>query len=155
MIEKQKISTEEQWKSLVYDYLNKGFRGKSNFYELLRTSHFCEKQKTLRQYDKYESEYDLNLNKGKDEGILDAEKERLKMDILTKFERMKIASDIGRGKAWKVGDDVIKPNANDRLKALDYLSKVDGDYAATKLETELTITERPQIKLPDGTIIEI
>lgn len=137
MIGKQKISTEEQWKSLVYDYLSKGLRGKSNFYELLRTSHFCEKSKTLKQYDIYESEYDLNLNKGKDDIILDTEKERLKLAILTKLERMKIASDLGRGKAWKVGDEVMIPTANDRLKALDYLSKVDGDYAAIKLDTEI------------------
>ena len=138
MITKQKISSEAQWKSLVYDYLSNGNRGKSNFYELLRTSYKCEKQNTLKQYDIYEIEYDLALNKGKDDIILDAEKERLKSAILTKFERMEIASNIARGKAWKVGAEVIIPTANDKLKACDYLSKIDGDYAPTKVaETDV------------------
>ena len=137
MTQKQKISSEAQWKSLVYDYLTNGNRGKSNFYELLRTKYKCEKSNTLKQYDIYEAEYDLNLNKGKDDIILESEKERLKMAILTRHERMKIASDIGKGKAWKVGDEILIPTSSDRLRALDYLSKVEGDYAPIKSETTL------------------
>lgn len=139
MITKQKISSEAQWKSLVYDYLTNGNRGKSNFYELLRTNYKCEKSNTLKQYDIYEAEYDLTLNKGKDDIILDSEKERLKSAILTKFERMEIASNIAKGKAWKTGNVMIVPNASDRMKACDYLSKIDGDYAPSK--TDVTVTE--------------
>ena len=131
---KQKISSEAQWKSLVYEYLTNGNRGKSNFYEHLRTSYKCEKSNTLKQYDIYEAEYDLNLNKGKDDIILESEKERLKSAILTKFERMEIASNIAKGKAWRSGDVMVVPNASDRMKACDYLSKIDGDYAPAKLE---------------------
>jgi len=130
---KQKISSEAQWKSLVYDYLTNGNRGKSNFYEHLRTNYKCEKSNTLKKYDIYELEYDLTLNKGKDDIILDAEKERLKSAILTKFERMEIASNIAKGKAWKSGNVMVVPNASDRMKACDYLSKIDGDYAPTKV----------------------
>ena len=130
---KQKISSEAQWKSLVYDYLTNGNRGKSNFYELLRTNYKCEKSNTLKQYDIYEAEYDLTLNKGKDDIILESEKERLKSAILTKFERMEIASNIAKGKAWKSGNVMVVPNASDRMKACDYLSKIDGDYAPTKI----------------------
>ena len=137
MIVKQKISSEAQWKSLVYDYLTNGNRGKSNFYEHLRTNYKCEKSNTLKQYDIYEAEYDLNLNKGKDDIILDSEKERLKSAILTKLERMEIASNIAKGKAWKTGNVIIVPNASDRMKACDYLSKIDGDYAPKKIETEI------------------
>jgi len=155
MITKQKISSEAQWKSLVYDYLTNGNRGKSNFYELLRTNYKCEKSNTLKQYDIYESEYDLTLNKGKDDIILESEKERLKSSILTKFERMEIASNIARGKAWKSGNVMIVPNASDRMKACDYLSKIDGDYAATKIENEVTVTDGIKVKLPDGTEIEL
>ena len=139
MTTKQKISSEAQWKSLVYDYLTNGNRGKSNFYELLRTNYKCEKSNTLKQYDIYEAEYDLNLNKGKDDIILDSEKERLKSAILTKFERMEIASNIAKGKAWKSGNVMIVPNASDRMKACDYLSKIDGDYAPSKTEIAGTI----------------
>ena len=138
MTQKQKISSEAQWKSLVYDYLTNGNRGKSNFYELLRTNYKCEKSNTLKQYDIYEAEYDLNLNKGKDDIILDSEKERLKSAILTKLERMEIASNIAKGKAWKSGNVMVVPNASDRMKACDYLSKIDGDYAPTKVaETDV------------------
>ena len=130
---KQKISSEAQWKSLVYEYLTNGNRGKSNFYEHLRTNYKCEKSNTLKKYDVYEVEYDLNLNKGKDDIILETEKERLKSAILTKFERMEIASNIAKGKAWKSGNVMVVPNASDRMKACDYLSKIDGDYAPTKV----------------------
>ena len=139
MITKQKISSEAQWKSLVYDYLTNGNRGKSNFYELLRTNYKCEKSNTLKQYDIYEAEYDLTLNKGKDDIILESEKERLKSAILTKLERMEIASNIAKGKAWKSGNVMIVPNASDRMKACDYLSKIDGDYAPSK--TDVTVNE--------------
>ncbi len=139
MITKRKISSEAQWKSLVYDYLTNGNRGKSNFYELLRTNYKCEKSNTLKQYDIYEAEYDLTLNKGKDDIILESEKERLKSAILTKFERMEIASNIAKGKAWKSGNVMIVPNASDRMKACDYLSKIDGDYAPSKTEIAGTI----------------
>ena len=137
MTTKQKISSEAQWKSLVYDYLTNGNRGKSNFYELLRTNYKCEKSNTLKQYDIYEAEYDLNLNKGKDDIILESEKERLKSAILTKFERMEIASNIAKGKAWKSGNVMIVPNASDRMKACDYLSKIDGDYAPQKIDNTI------------------
>jgi len=77
-------------------------------------------------------------NRQKELNVLstDIEKERLKSAILTKFERMEIASNIARGKAWKSGNVMIVPSASDRMKACDYLSKIDGDYAPTK--TDLT-----------------
>ena len=138
---KQKISSEAQWKSLVYEYLTNGNRGKSNFYEHLRTNYKCEKSNTLKKYDVYEVEYDLNLNKGKDDIILETEKERLKSAILTKFERMEIASNIAKGKAWKSGNVMVVPNASDRMKACDYLSKIDGDYAPNKTDINVSSTE--------------
>lgn len=135
MIVKQKISSEAQWKSLVYDYLSNGNRGKSNFYELLRTKYKCEKSNTLKQYDIYEAEYDLNLNNGKDAQIQEAEKERLKSALLTKHERILIAQSIAQGKAWKSGDIKIVPSAGDRIRALDFIAKVEGDYSPIKSET--------------------
>lgn len=65
---------------------------------------------------------------------IEAEKERLKKAILTKNERMEIASKIAKGEAWKVQSELMIPTANDRLKALDYLSKIDGDYAVQKTD---------------------
>ena len=141
MITKQKISSEAQWKSLVYDYLTNGNRGKSNFYELLRTKYKCEKSNTLKQYDIYEAEYDLNLNNGKDAQIQEAEKERLKSAILTKYERILIAQSIAQGKAWKAGNTMVVPSAGDRIRALDYLAKIEGDYAPNKTDINVSSTE--------------
>ena len=155
MIAKQKISSEAQWKSLVYDYLSNGNRGKSNFYELLRTSYKCEKSNTLKQYDIYEAEYDLTLNKGKDDIILESEKERLKSAILNKDERLLIAQSIAQGKAWKSGDTVIIPSAGDRIRALDFMAKVMSDYAPIKQETEINMSGQVKMKLPNGDELEI
>lgn len=88
MIERQKISSEQQWKSLVYDYISSGKRGKSNFYEHIRTQYKCEKSNSLKKYDIYEIEYDLNLNKGKDDAIQEMQKEAIKMGIKSKNERI-------------------------------------------------------------------
>ena len=140
-ITKQKISSEAQWKSLVYEYLTNGNRGKSNFYELLRTKYKCEKSNTLKQYDIYEAEYDLNLNNGKDAQIQEAEKERLKSAILTKYERILIAQSIAQGKAWKAGNTMVVPSAGDRIRALDYLAKIEGDYAPNKTDIKVLSTE--------------
>lgn len=116
-------------------------------------------QRTFARYWKDANEaYKEVLNKRQKELAdisTEVEKERLKMAILTKHERMKIASDIGKGKAWKVGDEILIPTSNDRLRALDYLSKIDGDYASIKLENEVIVSKRVTTKLPDGTELEI
>jgi len=55
------------------------------------------------------------------------EKEALKMAILTKHERMKIASEIAN-------DKVAFASVADRIRALDYLSKIEGDYSPEKID---------------------
>lgn len=85
----------------------------------------------------------------------DIEKERLKSALLTKHERLLIAQSIAQGKAWKSGDIKVVPSAGDRIRALDFIAKVEGDYAVIKTETEITVAEKPKMKLPDGTEIEI
>ena len=87
--DKQRITTEEQWKSIVYKYLTnpKNTRSKTNFYELLRTKYACEKSRTLKMYTKFELEYDSNKNKGKDEAIAKKEQEDLQKGLIS-FEEM-------------------------------------------------------------------
>ena len=87
--DKQRITTEEQWKSIVYKYLTnpKNTRSKTNFYELLRTKYACEKSKTLKMYTKFELEYDSNKNKGKDEAIAKKEQEDLQKGLIS-FEEI-------------------------------------------------------------------
>lgn len=78
------------------------------------------------------SERQQAIQKQLERDSITAAQERLKKAILTKDERMQIASDIARGKAWKVGTDIIAPTGSDRIKALDFLAKIEGDYAASK-----------------------
>lgn len=67
----------------------------------------------------------------------EAEKERLKSALLTKHERILIAQSIAQGKAWKSGDIKIVPSAGDRIRALDFIAKVEGDYSPIKSETTI------------------
>ena len=61
---------------------------------------------------------------------VEEEKKRLKSNILTKTQRMQLASDIALSK---------DASYSDKLKALDYLSKIEGDYAPVQTESELSI----------------
>lgn len=67
----------------------------------------------------------------------DLEKERLKTAILTKHDRLLIAQGIAQGKARKIGDSIMIPSDGDRIRALDFMAKVEGDYTATKSEIEV------------------
>lgn len=52
--------------------------------------------------------------------------------ILTKSQRMVIASDMARGVISSDSQKPIVPTANDILKALTYLSNIEGDFAPIK-----------------------
>lgn len=80
-----------------------------------------------------------------EEGTAAAEK-RLKSAIITRERRMEIASDIAEGKPWKVGNEVVVPSASDRIRALDWLARVEGDYAPERREIN-DRTEQKQLVL--------
>lgn len=72
-------------------------------------------------------------------------KERLKKAILTRDERLEIASKIAKGEGRKVpikfdkdgraiAFEIMYPTAGDSLRAIDYMSKIDGDFAPKKLD---------------------
>lgn len=61
---------------------------------------------------------------------VEEERKRLKSNILTKTQRMQLASDIALSE---------ESGYNDKLKALDYLSKIEGDYAPLQTESEVSI----------------
>lgn len=90
------------------------------------------------------------------EGSAKAAKERLNKAILTKDERMEIASRIAKGESWEERGAVITPYASDRMKALDYLSKIEGDYAPTKIaETDSEGKDIDYTKLSTAALKEI
>lgn len=55
---------------------------------------------------------------------------RLNEAVVSRNERLEIATKIARGTVRRVNDQLIIPTDADRLRALDYISKVEGDYAA-------------------------
>ena len=77
------------------------------------------------------------INDAKLEDSINLEKESQKTLILDKVARMKIAEDIAIGKAKRVEGTIVMPSSADRLKALDYLSKIEGDYAPTKQDVNI------------------
>lgn len=91
-------------------------------------------------------EEQLKITKQVEKKIVDAESKRAKKDILTKHERMEIATAIARGSMRVAGDEEVYPSDADRLRALDYLSKLDGDYAAIKVEEKVTFSKSVKVR---------
>jgi ABC-type methionine transport system ATPase subunit len=81
--------------------------------------------------ERYSDEIQATKNARAEQMTFEA-KESVKRDILTKFDRMEIATKIAKGISRKVrnGDteQILTPSDGDRLRALDYLSRLEGDY---------------------------
>lgn len=121
----------------ILDELNKG----NNQYKDV-VSLFCEKfrlsSRTFDNYWKLANETYLKhrtvINNAKIKEGINQEKKALKSLILDKIARMKIAEEIAIGKPIKVEGSIVIPNASERLKALDYLSKIEGDYSPKEID---------------------
>ena len=132
--------SDEKVKEILIDGINSGANyilNKSNFYEYVRTIHKIERQRCLRLYDKYYPEAQESLNNKKIEIGIQKQKDAVNKAILTKLERMEIASKIAKGEAWQVRGNLVVPTGNDRLKALEYLSKIEGDFAPVKQDLSI------------------
>jgi hypothetical protein len=73
------------------------------------------------------------IKEAKEVQTITNEIDKLKTLNLTKIDRMKIAEGIAMGKAKRIEGQIIIPSHADQLKALDYLAKIDGDYAPAKI----------------------
>jgi hypothetical protein len=96
-------------------------------------------QKPTRTFDRYfksAKETFLitqnSIKQAKEVQTITNEIDKLKTLNLTKIDRMKIAEGIAMGKAKRIEGQIIVPSHSDQLKALDYLAKIEGDYAPTK-----------------------
>lgn len=140
-MENKKTSiSDEKFKEILIDGINSGANyvlNKSNFYEYIRTIHKMERQRCLRLYDKYYQEAQQERNKLKSDMGIKKVKQTVNEAILTRNERMEIASNIAKGKEWRVGNELMIPSGSDRLKALEYLSKIEGDFAAIKQDIKV------------------
>jgi hypothetical protein len=74
----------------------------------------------------------ISIKKATEIQTITNELTKLKTLNLTKIDRMLIAENIAMGKAKRIEGQIILPTPSDQLKALDYLSKIESDYAPTK-----------------------
>ena len=119
--------------------LNELEKGKVQYKDVV--SVFCEKFRlSERTFDNYWKEANIKyqeqrteINKAKIEESINQEREAIKTLTLDKIARMKIAEEIALGKAKRIEGTLVLPTFGDRLKALDYLSKIEGDYAPKEL----------------------
>jgi hypothetical protein len=103
---------------------------------------FCSKFRlSERSFDKYwklanvtYSEQRTAIDKERLSTTIEIEKEAVKTLILDKVARMKIAEEIAIGKAKRVEGQIVMPSFTERMRALDYLSKIEGDYAPERKE---------------------
>lgn len=98
-------------------------------------------QKPQRTFDRYwteaQNQYQIRHQLINNEIIKQAvenKKEVLKVANLTKIDRILIAEKIAMGNAKKIDGIILVPSPSDQLKALDYLAKINSDYAPTKTD---------------------
>jgi hypothetical protein len=136
-------SNKEVFIDYILKELNKGTADASKL-----SAKFCQKfQKSDRTFQTYwkiakDRHFDdvRTVQDARAEQLAVEAKESVKRDILTKLDRMEIATKIARGISRKVGDQLIIPNDGDRLRALDYLSKLEGDYIDTEKPIDINIS---------------
>lgn len=109
---------------------------------LLFVSNFQLTEKTFVVYWKLANEKHKERQESINKELLSVDienkKQVLKSTNLDKIGRILIAEEI----ALKNGDKI---SASDQLKALDYLSKINGDFAPQRIENETNINFRPKI----------
>jgi hypothetical protein len=120
--------------------LNKGNVNYKDVF-LVFLSKFKLSEPTFVKYWKLANETYLEqrnaINEAKLEDSIKTEKEAVKTLVLDKVERMRIAEEIAIGKAKRIEGTIVMPSPSDRLRALDYLSKIEGDYAPKEIDLKL------------------
>jgi len=94
---------------------------------------------SVSTFRKYHADAKLKLETIESEAskeIVESVKKDLKDKVLTRAERLLIASKIARGVTRKVAGELIIPSDSERLKALDYLSKLHGEYITKVAQTD-------------------
>ena len=103
---------------------------------------FCSKfqktERTIWSYVKKAQKYNKSRidkqEKARDEVLVEEAKKAIKLDILSRNERMKILSDIANGKAKKIEGRILVPSSSEQVRAIAELNKMEGDYAPTKID---------------------
>ena len=133
-------------KTIYIDFiLNELNNGNVQFKEVLPifVGKWGVSEKTFERYwkianEKHKIERDA-IKEAKLSETIQIEKQAVKKLLLDKYERMRIAEDIALGLAQESNGKIITPSPADKLKALDYLAKIEGDYATSKLEMSFNV----------------
>jgi hypothetical protein len=130
----------EQYIDFIIDELNKG-NVQYKDVMLVFVSKFELTEQTFVRYWKTANEAHREaqqaIKEAKEVQTIANEIDKLKTLNLTKIDRMKIAEGIAMGKAKRIEGQIIVPSHSDQLKALDYLAKIEGDYAPTKQDVKI------------------
>ena len=68
-------------------------------------------------------------------------KELVKSQILSRYEGLEILSNIAKGVARKINDEIILPNDGDRIRAIQTMAKIEWGEAPIVTENTLTVTD--------------
>jgi hypothetical protein len=141
---------------LILDELNSG----NIYYKdvlLVFVGKFGLSEQTFIRYWKLANEaYKLQreeLNQSKQEEVRQAEIEAAKAAILSRQAALEILTKIAEGKARRVEGNVIAPNDNERIKAIDTIGRMEGwdTISAAKIkEIELEGKAQHTLVLADG-----
>lgn len=147
-MEKPRISKQKA-KKIILSEMEKGLTFNDTYAVISRNVQLSERafSNYWKECQKEYLEQQNRLEKAKEDARVEIEKEAVKYRILSRYERMEIASRIAMGEERDVvtktdGDGnviekaKISPSDNERVRALDYLSKIEGDYAPEKMEVD-------------------
>ena len=136
-------------KEIILSNIEKGFTFNDTYEAILRNFKLSEPTFSTywKECQKEYIERQKRLEKEKEVARVETEKEAVKYDILSRYERMEIATKIARNNPKRIptkldanGNPIeyslVYNSAAEVVRALDYLSKIDGDYAPEKQELE-------------------
>ncbi len=128
--------SKEAYIDFIIDEIKKGNVDHKDVLSVFLPKFACTRQ----TFDKYwktanerHREAQQAIKEAKEVQTIANELDKLKTLQLTKLDRMKIAEGIAMGKAKRIEGQILVPSPSDQLKALDYLAKIDGDYAPAKV----------------------
>ena len=136
-------------KEIILSNIEKGFTFNDTYEAILRNFKLSEPTFSTywKECQKEYIERQKRLEKEKEVARVETEKEAVKYDILSRYERQEIATKIARNNPRRIPTKLDKDgtpieyalvynSGAEVIRALDYLSKIDGDYAAEKQKVE-------------------
>ena len=145
----KKTISDAQLKSELFKLFNKGQTGKTDLYGLLRTKSKLGRDRYFKAYDLAYSEWQITQEKANVDQSIENGKEALKLGLKSKIERQLqlqamlepeyrheeiVGTDVKSGKVIRAMR-VLNPMERKHIHA--ELSKMDGSYAATKIDAEI------------------